>query len=136
MTARLWLRIASVLTLLLAALHTLGGRKHWSPMGPNTVLDQMTVVQFNVMGATRSYLDFYSGFGYSLSVLEALLGILLWQMSGAITTDGARLRPMIGMIALASLASAIIAWHFLFPIPAVALALVTAAVAVAYVRAR
>jgi hypothetical protein len=136
MTAKLWLRIASVLALLLALGHTLGGRKHWSPMGPNTVLDQMTVVHFEVMGVSRSYLDFYTGFGFSLSVLQALLGILLWQLSGAVATAGPQLKPMIGVIALAAIANSIIAACFLFVIPAVSLALVAIAVVIAFLRVR
>jgi hypothetical protein len=60
MTATLLLRIASVISLLFTAGHTLGGLKKWSPMGDNEVLRAMTGVRFDTMGANRSYLDFSS----------------------------------------------------------------------------
>ena len=38
----LFLRIASIISLLFATGHTLGGLKKWSPMGDNEVLRAMT----------------------------------------------------------------------------------------------
>ena len=77
MRTTMWLRISSVIALLFAAGHTLGGLKHWSPMGENPVLKAMRETRFETMGVSRSYLDFYMGFGYSLSVLELMLAVLL-----------------------------------------------------------
>jgi len=53
MTTTLWLRIASVISLLFTVGHTMGGLKRWSPMGDNDVLRQMTAVRFYTMGASR-----------------------------------------------------------------------------------
>jgi len=41
-------------------------------MGDNDVLASMTAVRFDVMGVSRSYLDFYLGFGWTLSVFLLL----------------------------------------------------------------
>ena len=87
-------------------------------MGDNDVLRAMTAVRFETMGANRSYLDFFMGFGWSLSVTMLLQTVLLWQMASLARTDAARLRPMIAAFAVATLAGAIIAWHFIFPVPA------------------
>ena len=57
MTPSQLLRIASGISFLFAAGHTLGGLQNWSPMGDNDVLKTMTTVRFNTMGANRSYLD-------------------------------------------------------------------------------
>ena len=48
------LRIASVISLVFTAGHTLGGLQKWSPMGENEVLKAMTAVRFDTMGAKNS----------------------------------------------------------------------------------
>ena len=68
MMTTLLLRIASIISLLFVAGHTLGGLRKWSPMGENEVLRAMTAVHFETRGANRSYLDFFMGFGWSISV--------------------------------------------------------------------
>ncbi|MBV9330740.1 MAG: hypothetical protein JOZ55_04230 [Alphaproteobacteria bacterium] len=118
MTATLFLRIAAVFQLLFAVGHSLGGLKKWSPMGPNAVLDQMTNVRFTTMGANRSYLDYFLGFGWSISVAMLLQAVLLFLMASLARTEAARLRPMILAFAVASLATAVIGWRYIFPVPA------------------
>ena len=117
MNAKLWLRISAIVSLLLAVGHTLGGRKSWSPNGEHPVLQQMRDVHFDVMGVNRSFYDFYMAFGYSLSVAILMQSILLWQLSGMVATDPARVRPMIAVITAAVVASGVIAWRMIFPIP-------------------
>ena len=136
MTTTLWLRISSLIALLFAAGHTLGGLKHWSPMGENPVLKAMRETRFETMGVSRSYLDFYMGFGYSLSVAELMLAVLLWQLASVARTDALSVRPMIAVIALAALASGVIAWRFIFPMPALFSAVLLASLIVAFVVAR
>lgn len=135
MTTTLLLRVASVISLLFALGHTLGGMKHWSPMGDNDVLKAMTSARFDVMGTSRSYLDFYMGFGWSLSVALLLQSVLLWEIASLARADALRVKPIIAAFALATLASGIIAWLFIFPVPALfSLALLVVLVA-AYLRA-
>src|SRR5215831_308002 len=111
MTTPLWLRIASVISFLFTAGHTMGGLKHWSPMGDNEVLRQMTDVRFDTMGASRTYLDFFMGFGWSLSIVMLLQTVLLWQLASLARTNVPGVRLMIGAFALATLASGVIAWR-------------------------
>ena len=118
MRTTLLLRIAAVISLVFTAGHTLGGRQQWSPMGENEVLKAMTEVRFDAMGANRSYLDFFMGFGWSISVLMLLQAVLLWQFASVARTEPARVRPMIAAFGLATLAGGVIAWRFIFPIPA------------------
>ena len=92
MTTTLLLRIASVISLIFTAGHTMGGLRKWSPMGDNAVLKAMTDVRFDTMGANRSYLDFFMGFGWSLSVFMLMQTIVLWQLASLAQTDPARLR--------------------------------------------
>jgi hypothetical protein len=134
MTRTLLLRIASIISLLFTAGHSMGGLKKWSPMGDNEVLRSMTTVHFDAMGVNRSYLDFFMGFGWSITVAMFLQTVLLWQMASLARTNAAQVRPMIAAFALATLASAALAWRFLFPLPAlfclVLLAILVAAYAV------
>jgi hypothetical protein len=118
MTTTLLLRIASVISLVFTAGHTLGGLRKWSPMGENEVLKAMTEVRFDTMGANRSYLNFFMGFGWSISVLMLLQTVLLWQLASLARADPDRVRPMIAVFGLATLATGVIAWRFIFPIPA------------------
>jgi len=135
-TTTLLLRIASVISLIFTAGHTMGGLRKWSPMGDNAVLRAMTDVRFETMGANRSYLNFFMGFGWSISVFMLMQTILLWQLASLARTDPARLRPMIAVIALATVASGVIAWRFIFPVPAVFSGVLALALALAYVAAR
>jgi hypothetical protein len=121
-TTRL-LRAASILSLLIAAGHSLGGLKKWSPMGANEVLNAMGSVRFQAMGVSRSYLDFYLGFGWSLSVAMLMQAALLWQLASLARTNGPQVRAMIVVFALAALATAVISWRMILPLPAVLSAL-------------
>lgn len=136
MTATLLLRIAAIISLLFTAGHTMGGLKKWSPMGDNSVLQAMTNVRFEAMGADRSYLDFFMGFGWSLSVAMLLQSILLWQIANLARTDALRVRPMIAVFALAQRAGGIIAWHFIFPLPALFSVILLVVLVAAFVVAR
>src|SRR5215470_6251205 len=118
MTTTLLLRIASVISLVFTAGHSLGGLQKWSPMGDNDVLKAMTAVRFDTMRANRSYLDFFMGFGWSLSVAMLLQTVVLWQLASLADPDAARVRPIIAVFVLATLASGVIAWRFIFPVPA------------------
>lgn len=135
MTTTLLLRIASVISLLFTAGHSLGGLRKWSPMGENEVLQAMTTVRFETMGANRSYLEFFVGFGWSISVSMLMQTVLLWQMASLARTDPAHVRPMIGVVALATLASGVIAWRFIFPLPALFSGMLFIALVAAYVVA-
>jgi len=135
-TTTVWLRIASAISLIFTAGHTIGGLSQWSPIGDNPVLKSMADMRFDVMGANRSYLDFFMGFGWSLSVLMLMETILLWQLASMAKTEPARVRPMIVVIALATVGSGVIAWRFIFPIPAVFSAVLAVVLALAYVTTR
>jgi hypothetical protein len=136
MTTTLLLRIASVISLVFTAGHTLGGLRKWSPMGDNEVLKAMTAVRFDTMGANRSYLDFFMGFGWSLSIAMLLQTVLLWQLSSLARADPVQVRPMIAVFLLATLAGAVIAWRFIFPVPALFSSALVIVLAAAYAMAR
>jgi len=135
MNATRWLRISSVLTLIFALGHTLGGLKYWSPMGDTQVLQAMRTVHFDLNGMSRSYLDFYRGFGYSISVFQVMLAILLWQIAARDSANPGKSRPMIAAIIVATGSCAIIAYVYILPLPALFSAVLFGSLVVAYVLA-
>ena len=136
MNAVLWLRVSSIVSVLFAVGHTLGGRRAWSPIGESDVLASMRTYRFDVQGVSRSYLDFYRGFGFSLSVFLLLQGIVLWQLCAIAKTHPAQVRPIIASFAVASIAGALITWSFIFPVPAVFSAALSACLVLAFLAAR
>jgi len=136
MNGVIWLRVSAIVSLLFAAGHTLGGRSSWSPIGENEVLVVMRTVHFHFQGVSRSFLDFYRGFGYSLSVFLVLQGIVLWQLAGVARTQPKAARPLVASFVTASIIGAVITWMFIFPIPATFSAVLTGCLAIAFVTLR
>jgi hypothetical protein len=132
MTTALLLRFVSVVSLLLAAGHTLGAQSSWSPPGETAVLNSMRTFQFDVFGVTRSYFDFYRGFGFVLSVFFTLQAVVLWQLATIAKTNARAVRPIIASFAVASVASAVLTWEFIFPVPAVFLIPIVGALGLAW----
>ena len=136
MSTSLMLRIASIISLLFAIGHSLGGLSHWSPVDDNPVVRAMTDTHFPVMGVSRSYLDLYLGFGWSISVFMLVQAVLLWQLASFARTDAARVRPMIAAFAVASLASTLVAWFFIFLVPVLFSAALLVALVLAWLAPR
>jgi hypothetical protein len=136
MTTTLLLRVAALISLLFTIGHSLGGLQKWSPNDHNPVLTAMTDMHFDMMGVSRSYLDLYLGLGWTISIFMLLQTALLWQLAGLARTDAARVRPMIAAFLLATLASGIIAWRLIFPVPLVFCVALSVALAAAYWTAR
>jgi hypothetical protein len=120
---------------LFAAGHTMGGRAAWSPVGETPVLEQMRTFRFDAMGTSRSYLEFYLGFGYVISVLQFMLAVVLWQVGGLAREDARRVRPLIGTFLVAAIASTIVTWRYIFLVPTIFSIVYTVAVALAFAAA-
>lgn len=135
MTPKLLLRIASVISFVFALGHSLGGLSQWSPMGGNAVLANMGAVRFLVMGVRRSYLDFFMGFGWSLSIGMLLQAVLIWQIATVAEHDAALVRPMIAALVLSGMASVGIAARWLFPMPALFAGVIVVPLALAWFKA-
>jgi hypothetical protein len=118
MTTTFMLRVASAISALFAIGHSLGGLQKWSPFGDNPVIRAMAGTHFHTMGGSRSYLDFYLGLGWTITVFMVLQTVLLWQLASLARTNLAQARAMILPFALAALATGILAWRLIDPIPA------------------
>ncbi len=136
MNTTLFLRIASIISLLFAAGHILGGMQSWSPPGETEVLRAMRTFRFDAEGSSRTYLDFYLGFGHMISVYLLLQAALLWQLAAIARADALRVRPSIASFFLASVASAFLSWKFIFAVPVVFSVVLAACLGAAFVTSR
>jgi hypothetical protein len=128
----LLLRITSIISLLFAVLHTLGGADSWSPVGETDVLRAMRSYHFNAGGVSRSYLDFYLGLGFSVGVFLLLQAVLLWQLATLAKTDSRRIRPIIVSFFVASIACGFLSWKFIFAVPAIFSAVIAVLLAITF----
>jgi hypothetical protein len=120
MKSVIFLRIASVLTFIHAVLHTVGGVFGSAAPG----LQQATVAtmkanEFAVMGAMRSYWDFYRGFGLMISVFLTLEAIVFWQLSSLAKTDALRLRPVLATFLIGYVGAALVSYRYFFAAPVI-----------------
>ncbi|WP_109485179.1 LIC_13387 family protein [Occallatibacter savannae] len=132
----LFLRIASVLVLIHAVLHTVGGVFGKPAPGVASAVAAHMRTQFPVFGVTRSYADFYLGLGLGITIFLTADALLLWILASMAKTDASRLRPLIAVFALAYLAFAVNSYMFFFPAPVVAEVLIVASLIAAIVTAK
>ena len=135
MKAPILLRASSVISLLFATGHAMGGRKSWSPAGETDVLRAMKTVSYHGMGVDRTYWDFYAAFGHTLTVYMVLQTVLLWQMAAIAKDQPRRVRPLVASILVATIISGVIAWKLIFAIPAIFSAVLAVCLGLAYVAA-
>jgi hypothetical protein len=117
----IFLRIASVLTLIHAVLHTIGGvfGKPAPGVQAATVL-VMKTNQFPLMGATRSFWDFYIGMGLGVSIFLTVEALVFWLFSSLAKNHSWELRPILATFTVGYLALAVNSYEFFFPGPVVA----------------
>ncbi len=137
MTPTIFLRIASVLTLIHCAGHTIGGvfgkPKHGAEQ--LAVIDAMKSHHFNVMGSMRSYWDFNFGYGLFATINLFIQGLLFWQLASMAKTNAAWTRPILVLFFFNFIAMAIVAWKYFFIAPAVTELLIAACLAMAFATA-
>jgi hypothetical protein len=137
MRTTLFLRIASVLAIIHAILHTMGGvlSKPNNGAPEIAVIDAMKSQSFNVMGSMRTYWDFFYGYGWLLGIALLVEGILFWQLGAIAKTNAAQVRPIIALFCLNFLVTAVIAFKYFFIAPAITELLIAAFLAGAYLTA-
>ena len=116
----LYLRAASLLTLLHAVLHTIGGVFSKPDPGPQqAAVAAMKANQFLLMGMTRSYWHFYMGMGLAVTISLTMAAIVFWQLSSLAKTDSYRLRPIYATFLVAFVALAVNSCLYFFAAPVV-----------------
>lgn len=118
MKATIFLRIASVLLVVQAVLHTIGGVFGAPPPGAGaTAMLAMRANHFMMMGMDRSYYWFYIGFGLAITASLLVEAALFWMLSGMVRRTGALLRPILWLYALGYVAMTVLAAVFFFAPP-------------------
>lgn len=115
------LRIASVLTLIHAVLHTAGGVFGRTPPGVATmVVTTMKANPVHALGVTRTYFDFYRGMGLMVTIFLTAEAIVFWQLGSLAKTGAPQLRPILATFCVAYLAFAVTSSLYFFSGPVIA----------------
>ena len=117
MKASAFYRIAAVLLLLFDAGHTSGFP--WSDPKWAVDLGPMRSTHFYIMGFSRTYWDFYVGFGLFVTVFLLLAVVLAWQLGGLPPESLALMRGTAWAFALCFAAITVLSWKYFFVIPIV-----------------
>lgn len=137
MKSVVFLRMASVLTLLHAVLHTAGGVFGKIESGPAAVaVAAMKANEFMAMGRMGSFWHFYRGMGLGVTIFLAAEGIVFWQLASLAKTDAHRLRPVMATFLLAYLVFAVNSYTYFFLGPVIAELLIAGCFAGAIVTAK
>jgi hypothetical protein len=120
MRPTVFLRIASVLTLLHAALHTIGGVFGKAAPGIGAATEAvMRANYFQVLGVTRSYWEFYHGMGLGITISLTAEGLLFWFLGSLAKNHAGELRPILWIFALAYLVFAVNSYTYFFSGPVI-----------------
>jgi hypothetical protein len=131
------LRLAAVLTLLHAVLHTIGGVFGKVGPGPAAVaVEAMKANQFLLMGHLRSFWDFYRGLGLGVSISLTAEAILFWQLGSLAKTEAQRLRPIMATFVVAYALFAVNSYTYFFLGPVIAEIFIVACLALAMATAK
>jgi hypothetical protein len=117
--ASLFYRIAAVLILLFAVGHTIGFLQSDPSWGVDSLLASMKSIHFNIQGFSRSYWDFFVGFGLFVTVFLIFAAVLAWQLGGVATETLARMRLIAWTFALCFAVVTVLSWRYFFAIPLV-----------------
>lgn len=132
-----FLRIASVLTLIHSTLHTIGGVFGKAAPGIAAATEAaMKANQFVVFGVTRTYFDFLHGMGLAVTIFLTAEGIVFWQLGTLAKTDAARLRPVIATFMTAYLVFAANSYAYFFSMPVIVEILIAACLGTAIATAK
>jgi hypothetical protein len=118
-------RIAAVLLLLFAAGHTIGFLQHDPKWGVDALLGSMRSIHFDIQGFSRTYWDFFVGFGFFVTVFLLFAAVLAWQLGGVPAETLARMRGIAWAFVLCFAAVTVLSWRYFFILPIVFSLLIT-----------
>jgi hypothetical protein len=119
MKPTLFYRIASILLLLFAALHTFGFRQVDPQWKVDSLVASMRSTHFDIMGSSRTYWDFFVGFGLFFSIFLVFAAIVAWQLSGLPRETLAVMRGTAWALVICFAAVTILAFQHAFIAPIV-----------------
>ena len=134
MKTTIFLRVASVLTLIHCVAHTIRGLL----TGPTHGVEEIAVIEtmkshaFNFGGSLRSYWDFHLGYGLFLTIILLVQALLFWYLAGLSETNSRMARPIVALFFLNYSGMAIVAWKYFSFGPVIIELLIAASLAAAF----
>ena len=122
-TSRVLYRIAAVLILLFDLGHSAGYPWSDPKWGVDTLAMRST--HFRILGFSRTYWDFYVGFGLIISVFLLLAAVLAWQLGGLSPQSLPLVRVTAWALSLCFAAVTVLNCMYFFTIPIVFSGLIT-----------
>ena len=119
-------RTAAVLILLFDVGHTIGFLQSDPKWGVDTLLASMRSIHFELQGFSRSYWDFFVGFGLLFTVFLLFAAVFAWQLGGLLPETLAHMRGTAWALALCFAAVTVLTWKYFFIAPIVFSVLITA----------
>ena len=119
MSPSLLYRVASVLLVLFGLGHQLGFRRVDPRWGVDSAIGALKATQFQVQGMARTYWDFFSGFGFFVTVLLFFSAILAFQLAGLSKESLRSLRVVTWAFALSFVVITLLTWRYFFIAPLV-----------------
>jgi hypothetical protein len=131
-TPKLLYRVAATLLALFAALHTYGFAQIDPTWGIDALIAQLQQTTFVVQGQTRTYWDFYYGFGLTVTAWQLVAALAAWELGGSDAPLPLLRWGLVGAMA----GTTWLSWRYFFPAPLVFSVLVTICLALAAWRAQ
>ena len=119
MSPTLLYRVAAVLLALFGLAHQFGFRQIDPRWGVDSALGTLKATQFEVQGMTRTYWDFFSGFGFFVTVLLFFAAILAFQLGGLSNETLRSIGLVRWSFALTFVVITALTWRYFFMAPLV-----------------
>ena len=134
MNSVIFMRIASVLTLLHCVAHTIGGvfGKPRNGAEEVAVIETMKANSFHFMGAVHTYWDFFFGYGLAASVDLLIPGILFWLLGSCVKSSPGLVRLVALLFCFNYIFTSIIAFQYFFALAGIMEAVMALCLGVAY----
>lgn len=132
-----WLRAASILALVHAMAHTIGGVYGTPEPGPQQIaVDAMKANTFAVMGHTRSMWAFYHGMGLAVTIFLTIEAIVFWVLGTLVRNYKGDLRDLLVLFVIAYMALAANSLRYFFYPPVIVELLIAGCLVMAILSAR
>ena len=137
-TAAKGLRAATAVALLQFAAHTTLFLRATPRHGPDevAVVAAMQAHRFDFAGSTRSYWDFYTGYGLEAAVICLVEAVLFWILAGAVGAHASVVRPVVGLFLAFNVAHLALMARYFFVTPMVPDAVIALVLAVVWAKLR
>ena len=110
-------RIAAVLLVLWTIGHTIWFRQGDPQWRAESVIALMRSFHFDVMGFSRTYWDFFVGFGFIVSVFLVFAAVLAWHLGG-LSQETLRQIPVVTWsLAICFVGTTVLSWMYFFTLP-------------------